>query len=196
MFGKLLNAYLQPNYFQMLLIQMTGLSGAGKSSIANIAKENLTHLGYKVELIDGDDYRKHLCNDLGFSKLDRLENIRRLGFIGLTLARHGVISILAAINPYEEARQALKNKSPLTKTIFIDCPLSVAINRDTKGLYRKALLPSGHPEHIMHFTGINDPFEVPHQPDLRIDTEHETVEQSAKKLTDFILFSINQINQP
>jgi adenylylsulfate kinase len=176
----------------MLLIQMTGFSGAGKSSIANIAREDLTGSGYKVELLDGDECRRQLCNDLGFSKADRLENIRRLGYVGLLLAKHGVIAILAAINPYEEAREALKNKSPLTKTVFIDCPLSVAAQRDTKGLYRKALLPPEHPDHIDHFTGISDPYEIPHLPDLTIQTHTETMEQSGNRLTDFIIQTIRQ----
>jgi adenylylsulfate kinase len=174
----------------MLLIQMTGLSGAGKSSIAYIAKENLVTLGYKVELLDGDDYRRHLCRDLGFSKEDRLENIRRLGFVGLMLARHGIISILAAINPYNEARVALQNAGPQVKTVFIDCPIHIAMRRDPKGLYNKALLPEGHPERITHFTGISDPYEVPEQPDLVIQTEVETPEASGKWLTDFILQAI------
>ena len=175
----------------MVLIQMTGLSGAGKSSIAVSARDKLIELGYKVEIIDGDIYRKDLCNDLGFSKADRLENIRRLGAVGLILAKHGVIAILAAINPYEEARKALSNKSPLTKTVFIDCPLSIVSQRDTKGLYRKAMLPPGDPDHIDHFTGISDPYELPQQPDLVIRTNTETVDQSAKRLTDFILQTIN-----
>jgi adenylylsulfate kinase len=175
----------------MLLIQMTGLSGAGKSSIAIIAKEALVSSGYKVQLLDGDECRQHLCPDLGFSKADRLENIRRLGFVGLMLAKHGVISILAAINPYEEARVALK-KSPLTKTVFIDCPLPITRERDTKGLYRKALLPQGHPDHITHFTGISDPYEIPFNPDLTIKTNLETLEESAKRFTDFIIQSIRQ----
>lgn len=166
---------------------MTGLSGAGKSSIAQLSREMLTGMGYKVELMDGDDYRKHLCCDLGFSKADRLENIRRLGFVGLTLAKHGVIAILAAINPYEEARDALKSASPLTKTVFIDCPINITKQRDTKGLYRRALLPVNHPDHIEHFTGISDPYEVPEHPDLVIKTHTETLEQSAKHLTDFII---------
>lgn len=171
---------------------MTGLSGAGKSSIAHLSRETLTGMGYKVELIDGDDYRKHLCRDLGFSKEDRIENIRRLGFVGLTLAKHGVISILAAINPYEEARDALKRASPLTKTVFINCPINVTKLRDTKGLYRRALLPVNHPDHIEHFTGINDPYEVPAQPDLVIHTNTETPEQSAKHLTDFIIQTVRE----
>jgi adenylylsulfate kinase len=176
----------------MLLIQMTGLSGSGKSSIANIARDNLTGLGYKVELLDGDECRRQFCHDLGFSKADRMQNIQRLGFVGLMLAKHGIISILAAINPYKEARESLKNKSPLVKTVFINCPLSVTKQRDPKGLYRKALLPPEHPDHIAHFTGISDPYEVPHQPDLTIETHTETMEQSAQRLTDFILQAIRQ----
>lgn len=169
---------------------MTGLSGAGKSSIAVMVGDALAVMGYKVELLDGDHYRRHLCRDLGFSKQDRLENIRRLGFVGLLLARHGVIAILAAINPYEEARAALKNDSPCVKTVFIDCPVEITAQRDTKGLYRKALLPADHPEHIGHFTGISDPYEAPVQPDLVIQTAIETKEQSAKRLTDYILQTI------
>lgn len=171
---------------------MTGLSGAGKSSIAQLAKQKLIAMGYKVELIDGDEYRKHLCRDLGFTKNDRIENIRRLGFVGLTLAKHGLIAILAAINPYEEAREKLKRESVFTKTVFIDCPINVTQQRDTKGLYRRALLPVNHPEHIEHFTGISDPYEVPERPDLVIKTNTETPEQSAQHLVDFIIKSIHE----
>lgn len=170
----------------MLLIQMTGLSGAGKFTIAQAAQKRLITEGYKVELIDGDDYRRHLCRDLGFSKADRLENIHRLGFVGLTLAKHGIIAILAAINPYEEARQLLKQKSPLVKTVFIDCPLSITTDRDPKGLYRKALLPPEHPDHIRYFTGISDPFEPPQNPDLTISTHLQTIDAAVQQLVDFI----------
>jgi adenylylsulfate kinase len=179
----------------MVFIQMTGLSGAGKSSIAIMARDTLVRLGYKVEILDGDECRKQLCADLGFSRADRLENIRRLGFVGLLLAKHGIITILAAINPYESARETLKNKSPFTKTVFIDCPLSVVQQRDTKGLYRKALLPPTHPEHIDHFTGISDPYEPPPQPDLLIQTDTESIEQSSQRLTDFILQTIRKFNE-
>lgn len=178
----------------MLMIQMTGLSGAGKSSIANITKENLIKLGYKVQLLDGDDCRKTLCGDLGYSKADRLENINRLGFVGLMLANHGIISILAVINPYQQARRTLQNKSPLIKTVFIDCPLEILLHRDTKGLYKRALLPDTHPDHLLHLTGINDPYETPIQPDLTIQTHANSMLVSAKQLTDFILQSINNQN--
>ena len=177
---------------KMLLIQMTGLSGAGKSSIALLTQKNLTGLGYKVEVLDGDNYRQHLCRDLGFSKADRMENIRRLGFVGLTLAKHGIISILCAINPYEESRIALKKSSSLTRTVYVECPIDVIIQRDPKGLYRRALLPEGHPDHIKHFTGISDPYEVPVNPDLIIQTQTETPEQSAKHLADYIIKIISE----
>ncbi len=176
----------------MLLIQMTGLSGAGKSSIALLTEKNLTGLGHRVEVLDGDLYRQHLCRDLGFSKEDRMENIRRLGFVGLTLAKHGVISILSAINPYEESRIALKKTSPLIRTVYIECPINIIKQRDPKGLYRRALLPEGHPNHIKHFTGISDPYEVPVYADLKIQTQTETPEQSAKILTDFIIHIISK----
>ncbi len=113
---------------------------------------------------------------MGFSKADRLENIHRLGFVGLTLARHGIIAILAAINPYEEARQLLQQKSHLVQTVFIDCPLSITTARDPKGLYRKALLPPEHTDYIGHFTGISDPFEPPQNSDLTITTDTQTIE--------------------
>jgi len=171
----------------MLLIQMTGLSGAGKSSIAQATQKMLTDSGYKVEILDGDAYRKHLCRDLGFSKADRLEHIGRLGFVGLTLAKHGIIGIVAAINPYEEGRRKLQDSSPLVRTVFVDCPLEVTIQRDPKGLYHRALLPEEHPDRIAHFTGISDPFEAPQNADLTLYTDRQSVEFSAKTLFNFII---------
>jgi len=170
----------------MVLIQLTGLSGAGKSTLAFAAQKHLVALGYKVEVIDGDEYRLHLCKDLGFSKADRIENIRRLGFVGLTLAKHGVICILAAINPYEEARQLLQSKSPMVKTVALACPLQVLIQRDVKGLYKRALLEDGHPDRLEHFTGISDPYEVPQDADLVLNTHDESIDASVQKLIAFI----------
>ena len=174
----------------MLLLQLTGLSGSGKTTLANQVKALLTAQGYKVEIIDGDEYRQHFCPDLGFSKADRLENIRRLGFVGLRLVHHGVITILAAINPYEEARLALELKSAQVKTIFIDCPLEVVISRDVKGLYKKALLPLEHPDYLPHFTGISDPYEIPLNPHLTIHSHLEKANISAQKILDFILIQL------
>lgn len=181
----------------MLLIQLTGLSGAGKSTLAHAANQRLVAMGYKVEVIDGDVYRSHICSDLGFSKSDRIENIRRLGFIGLTLAKHGVIAILAAINPYESARSALQKESPLVKTVYLSCSIDALKKNDTKGLYKRALLPNDDPDYLAHFTGISAPYEAPAAPDLVLHTHEETEEVSLQRLLAFILEQISsQSNQP
>lgn len=174
----------------MILVQLTGLSGAGKTTIANNVRGELEALGYKVEVIDGDEYRKVLCKDLGFSREDRLENIRRLGFVGQTLAKNNVIVILAAINPYEEARQELRQYSNLVRTVWIDCDLDTLIDRDVKGLYRRALLPENDPDKLSNLTGVNDPFDVPQDTDLVIKTNDETVEESSERLLNFILANV------
>ncbi|MCW5924319.1 MAG: adenylyl-sulfate kinase [Saprospiraceae bacterium] len=171
----------------MLLIQLTGLSGAGKTTLARAVQQQLLVLGHKVEIIDGDEYRRHLCSDLGFSKEDRLENIARLGFVGLTLARHGVIVLLSAINPYEQSRAALHLAGSFVKTVYLSCPLEILKTRDVKGLYRRAALPENHPERLEHFTGVDDPYEIPVHPELTLNTGEEVPEKSARRLTTFIL---------
>jgi adenylylsulfate kinase len=171
----------------MIFIQLTGLSGAGKSTLATAVKELLQDDGYKVEIIDGDVYRKKLCPDLGFSKEDRNENIRRLGFVANLLATHGVISILAAINPYEEIRRELSAYGPHVKTVWISCDLQTLMKRDTKQLYKRAMLPNDHPEKIHNLTGVNDPFEEPADPDLVIDTANSSEAESGRLLYDFII---------
>lgn len=167
-----------------IFIQMTGLSGAGKSTLAFDVGNKLRKKGHKVEIIDGDEYREGLCKDLGFSKEDRNTNIRRLGFVGKVLSRNNVITIMSAINPYDDIRQELKNNCGAT-TVYVKCSLDKCVERDVKGLYKKAL--SGE---IKQFTGISDPFEEPSSPDLIINTDSENLEQSSKKLEDFILKSI------
>ena len=121
-----------------------------------------------------------------------MQNIHRLGFVGLTLANHRIIAILCAINPYKESRMALRKSSPLTRTVYIECPIDILRQRDPKDLYRKALLPESHPDHIPHFTGISDPYEVPVNPDLVIQTQTAAPEQSAKVLTDYIIKIISE----
>lgn len=174
----------------MLLIQLTGLSGSGKSTIANLVKKMLVVKNYRVEVIDGDIYRKRLWPDLGFSKKDRNENISRLGFIANLLATNGVISILAAINPYEDTRREISALGPHVKTAWIKCDMNILLNRDTKNLYKRAFLPEGHPEKINNLTGINDPYEIPVNPDLVIDTGDESEEQSADNLFKFIMSAL------
>lgn len=171
----------------MLFIQLTGLSGSGKSTIANGVKALLQSSGFRVEVIDGDVYRKKLCPDLGFSKADRNENIRRLGFVSSKFAEHGIISILAAINPYEEIRKELSLYGSHVKTVWINCDLDILIKRDTKQLYKKAMLPDDHPDKVKNLTGVNDPFETPENADLVINTGNESEEASIKILYDYIV---------
>lgn len=171
----------------MIFVQLTGLSGAGKSTIANGTKELLVKQKYRTEVIDADVYRKMLCPELGFSKEDRNENIRRLGFVANLLSANQVITILAAINPYEKIRQELCAYGPHVKIVWIDCDINTLIKRDTKLLYAKAMLPDGHPDKIYNLTGINDPFEPPGKPDLIIHTNKDQIHESVKKLFDFII---------
>ncbi|MFN8255869.1 MAG: adenylyl-sulfate kinase [Bacteroidales bacterium] len=170
----------------MVFIQFTGLSGAGKTTLTILVRNELLKSGYKVEMIDGDEYRKNLCSDLGFSKEDRMRNIRRLGFVGKILLRNEIIVLLSAINPYEEIRKEIKNMAPDIFTVWINCSLEMLIQRDTKGMYHRAMLPDGHPDKIYNLTGVNDPFEIPENPDLIVNTHLETIEESKEKILQFI----------
>lgn len=169
----------------MVLLQMTGLSGAGKTTLAIKAQQLLQQHSLHIEIIDGDVYRKTLCKDLGFSPEDRRENIRRLGNLAHSYVSNGTIAIVAAINPFEQVRNELKEKYG-AKTVWIKCDLDILLKRDTKGLYRRAQLPDGHPEKIINLSGVNDPYESPVSPDLIIDTSIESENQSADKLYQFI----------
>jgi adenylylsulfate kinase len=173
----------------MPLFQMTGLSGAGKSTISNLLKYKLLDLNLNVEIIDGDEFRKTLCSDLGFSREDRIENIKRLGFVANLLAKNGIITIIAAINPYNIARNELQRKYD-AKLIYINCDVETLRKRDTKGLYKRAFLPENHPDKIHNLTGVNDIFEIPESPDLVLDTSKETLDVSVQKALDFILINI------
>lgn len=174
----------------MLIIQFTGLSGAGKTTIADLAKQQLNLHNIPVQVIDGDQYRKTLCSDLGFTKEDRCENIRRLGKVAHEFSKQNIVAILSAINPYEEVRRELITKYQ-AKTIFIDCDLKTLFQRDTKGLYQRACLPNGHPDKLHCLSGINDPYEVPQQFDLMLQTYKESPEASSAKLCQFIMNNIN-----
>ena len=173
-----------------LFIQMTGLSGSGKTTLARLVQQRLRRKGIQVEVIDGDEYRAGLCSDLGFSKEDRNRNIRRLGFVAKVLARNNVVTIISAINPYDNVRKELKLLDPNGKLVYVKASLDTVKERDTKGLYRKALLPDGHPERINNFTGISDPFEPPTDVDLFIPTDSADIERSANTLEYFIMRNI------
>ncbi len=169
-----------------MIIQFCGMSGAGKTTLALQTKIQLEQLNIPVEIIDADEYRKHIIKDLGFSKQDRCENIRRLAFIADKFSTHNIVTIICAINPYEEIRKELKNTYKNVKTIFINCDISELIKRDTKGLYKKALLPDNHSDKIRNLTGINDPFEMPIDADLIVYTDKESIKVSAERIVQFI----------
>ncbi|WP_435354577.1 adenylyl-sulfate kinase [Emticicia sp. SJ17W-69] len=177
----------------MILLQLTGLSGAGKTTIANYVKEHLQHLGHKIELLDGDIIRKNLSKDLGFSKNDRCENIRRMGFIADILTRNNIIVLIAAINPYEDIRQELRQNYG-AKTVWIKCNLETLKQRDTKGLYKRAFLPENHPEKIYNLTGVNDIYEIPLNADLVIETTTESIAQSAQKVINFVVENLQDLH--
>lgn len=169
-----------------LVFQFCGLSGAGKTTLANGLSTVLQGKGYSVKVIDGDVYRQTLCRDLGFSKADRIENINRLGNYAASQRDEFDFIFIAAINPYQEGREAVW-RSCKAKLIWMKCNIEVLIERDTKGLYQKALLPDGHPDKIYNLTGLNDSFEIPVKADLIIDTYLQRIEESLKITTDFMV---------
>jgi adenylyl-sulfate kinase len=163
-------------------IWFTGLSGAGKSTIANQLVDALRSAGKRVELLDGDEVRTNLSSGLGFSKADRDANIRRIGFVAKLLSRNGVVAITAAISPYREIRDEIRNQIVEYADfieVFVDCPLEECERRDVKGLYKKAR--SGE---IKQFTGISDPYEPPLRPDVTVHTDRESVEESVAKIVE------------
>jgi adenylyl-sulfate kinase len=155
----------------------TGLSGAGKSTLAGLIARHLRAQGYRVEVLDGDEIRTNLSKGLGFSKEDRDTNIRRIGYLCRLLARNGVIAIAAAISPYRAVRDEVRNANRRFCEVFVKCSLEKLIERDTKGLYKKALN-----NEMRNFTGISDPYEEPLSPELVIDTGRETVDESLQRL--------------
>ena len=170
-----------------MLIQFTGLSGAGKTSIAyNIKALMGIRKQLPVEVIDADVYRQTICKDLGFSREDRGENIRRLGRIAGAVTANGSIAIIAAINPYEGIRAELKEIYK-AKTVWVDCAIEELVKRDTKGLYYRALLPESDDRKVYNLSGISDPYEKPVNADLILNTAIESLQTSTQKLYDFIL---------
>jgi len=150
----------------------TGLSGAGKSTLSNAVAEELRRRGRSVERLDGDEVRERLSRGLGFTKQDRDENVRRIGFVARLLSRNGTVAIAAAISPYREVRDEVRrtHDAPFVE-IFVECPLEVLITRDPKGLYAKALRGD-----IANFSGVSDPYEPPLQADITVHTGSESVD--------------------
>lgn len=158
-------------------IWFTGLSGAGKTTLARLLEPELQSRGYKVEVLDGDIIRTNLSKGLGFSKEDRDTNIRRIGFVCDLLARNEVIAIAAAISPYKEVRDELRSSLRNFIEVYVECPIAVLAERDVKGLYKKALAGE-----IKNFTGIDDPYEAPETPEVIAHSDLETPEQSLAKI--------------
>lgn len=163
-------------------IWLTGLSGSGKSTIANLVAKRLGAAGAKVEVLDGDVVRTNLSKGLGFSKEDRDTNIRRIGFVCSLLSRNGVIAIAAAISPYKQIRDEVRATTTNFVEVFADCPLDTLIERDVKGLYKKALAGE-----IKNFTGVSDPYEAPENPEVRIDSGKQTPEESTAAVWDHLV---------
>src|SRR5579864_164251 len=155
----------------------TGLSGAGKSTLSEAIEHRLKASGQKVEVLDGDIVRTHLSKGLGFSREDRDTNIKRIAFVCGLLTRNGVICISAAIAPYAEAREWARKEIGDFVEIYVKCPIEVCRQRDVKGLYK--LVDEGK---IKNFTGVDDPYEEPEHPELVIETDKETVEESIARI--------------
>ena len=161
------------------VVWFTGLSGAGKSTIGNALQSELARRGRQSELLDGDEVRTHLSKGLGFSKEDRDTNIRRIGYVARLVARSGGIAITAAISPYREVRDEIRSQTLGFVEVYVHCPLDTLVERDVKGLYRKAIAGE-----IANFTGVSDPYEAPLNPEVVCDSSQETVEQSLAKVID------------
>jgi adenylyl-sulfate kinase len=158
-------------------VWFTGMSSAGKTTAARLLEGRLRAGGARVEVLDGDLVRTRLSKGLGYSKEDRDENIRRIGFVCELLSRNGVIVIVSAISPYRSVREEVRCRIPQFVEVYMECPLDVLIARDVKGLYRKALAGE-----IPHFTGVSDPYEPPLAPEVTIHSDRETPEEGVEKV--------------
>jgi len=155
----------------------TGLSGSGKTTLSRGVYLELKRRGIKTELLDGDIIRTNFSQELGFTKRDRDINVRRIGFVSYLLSKNDIVSVVAAIAPYVNARQQNRRLIGQYIEVFCNCPLAVAEKRDVKGLYARARAGK-----ILSFTGISDPYEEPQAPELVVDTDRETVKESLMKI--------------
>ena len=158
-------------------VWFTGLSGSGKTTISQALEKKLRAAGAKLEVLDGDIVRTNLTKGLGFSKEDRDENVRRIGFVSHLLTRNGVIVLVSAISPYRDVRDQVRARIGDFVEVYANTPVEVCEERDVKGLYKKAR--SGE---IKNFTGISDPYEEPLTPEVNCETANETLEESVNKV--------------
>jgi sulfate adenylyltransferase len=173
-----------PRHKQGVCIWFTGLSGAGKSTTAEVLATLLMEHGRQVTVLDGDVVRTHLSKGLGFSKVDRDTNIRRIGFVAAEIARHGGTVICAAVSPYRATRNDARNMvgTDLFVEVFVDTPIDVCEQRDIKGLYAKARRGE-----IRGFTGVDDPYEPPEYPEITLDTIEYSPEENARYILDYLI---------
>ncbi len=164
-----------------MTIWFTGLSGAGKTTLNRAVYERLAQRRIRVESLDGDSVRRHLGRGLGFSKQDRDENIRRIGYVAGLLTRHGVMVLVSVISPYRSVRDEIRQDIGDFVEIFVNAPLETCEQRDVKGLYQKARCGE-----IKGFTGIDDPYEPPLDPEVECRTDRETIEESVGKIMSYL----------
>ncbi|MEM1367410.1 MAG: adenylyl-sulfate kinase [Cyanobacteria bacterium P01_H01_bin.15] len=160
-------------------VWFTGLSGSGKSTITRKVADLLRAENYPLEILDGDVVRQNLTKGLGFSKEDRDENIRRIGFVSHLLTRNGVIVLVSAISPYREIRDEVRERIGDFVEIYVNAPVEVCEDRDVKGLYKRARAGE-----IKGFTGIDDPYEAPEEAEVECRTDLETLDESVAKVLD------------
>ncbi|MBN2909480.1 adenylyl-sulfate kinase [Polycladomyces sp. WAk] len=162
-------------------VWLTGLSGSGKTTIAKMAEAKLNQRGQPVQLLDGDTVRERLNKDLGFSKADRFTQVERVTYVAELLTYHGIIVLAALISPYREIRAYARRHIPSFVEVYVRCPLEECARRDVKGLYARAFRGE-----IPQFTGVSDPYEEPENPELILDTQRETVDESVEKLLRYL----------
>ena len=166
---------------QGFTLWLTGLSGAGKTTVAVALENELHERGLLIERLEGDTVREGLTRDLGFSKEDRDKNIERVCFVAKLLSRNKVGVVASFISPYREARNNVRQQTTNFIEVYVNAPLDVCAARDVKGLYAKAFAGQ-----IQGFTGVNDPYEAPENPEITLHTDKETLEQSVGKIITYL----------
>lgn len=163
------------------VLWFTGLSGSGKSELATRVAKKLQEMDKRVEILDGDVVRQSLTKDLGFSEADRKTNLERVTFVAKLLSRNGVATLVSFISPYISSRDAARRETTNFIEVFVKCPVEVCMERDVKGLYNKAIAGE-----IKDFTGISHPYEEPPNPEITVETDKETPEESVGKILAYI----------
>ena len=182
--AEILSETYPPRHRQGVCVWLTGLHNAGKSTTANVLTTLLQEYGRNITLLDGDVVRTHFSEGLGYSKEDRDDHVRRMGYVAAEIVRHGGLVVCAAVSPYRATRNDVRSmmESDHYIEVFVDTPLEICESRDTKGMYAQAR--SGK---LTGFTGIDDPYEAPRHPELRIDTTSSSAEENAHKVVAFLL---------